>query len=85
MLPDPQNATVPSLAVPAELVRAKTEEEATARTALLAGWDGAIRGVLLIADTVKPTSAEAVEQQADLRRGGRAAGGVGIAADSVDR
>ena len=29
---------------------------------MLAGWDGAVRGVLAVADTVKPTSAEAVSQ-----------------------
>ena len=27
---------------------------------MLAAWDGAVRGVLVVADTVKPTSAEAV-------------------------
>ena len=32
---------------------------------MLAGWDGAVRGVLVVADTVKPTSAAAV---AELRR-----------------
>ena len=36
------------------------------RTAVVAGWDGAVRGVLVVADTVKPTSARAVVQLRDL-------------------
>ena len=36
--------------------------EAAARTAVAAGWDGEVRGLLAVADTVKPTSAEAVAQ-----------------------
>jgi Cu+-exporting ATPase len=34
--------------------------EADGRTAVVAGWDGRVRAVLTVADTVKPTSAEAV-------------------------
>ena len=34
--------------------------EAAGQTPVLVGWDGAVRGVLVVADTVKPTSAEAV-------------------------
>ena len=55
-----------SLAVPSELAAAKNEGESAGRTAVLVGWDGAIRGVLLVADTVKPTSAEAVQQLVGL-------------------
>jgi Cu+-exporting ATPase len=33
---------------------------AAGRTAVLVGWDGAVRAVLVVADTVKPTSAAAV-------------------------
>jgi Cu+-exporting ATPase len=36
--------------------------ESRGQTAVLAAWDGAIRGVLVVADQVKPTSAEAVRQ-----------------------
>ena len=34
--------------------------EAAGRTAVVVGWNGRARGVLVVADTVKPTSAEAV-------------------------
>jgi P-type Cu+ transporter len=49
-----------SLRIPGELDAAKHVAEASGRTAVLAAWDGAVRGVLVVADTVKPTSAEAV-------------------------
>ncbi len=55
-----------SLTVPAELLQAKAEAQAAGRTAVLVGWDGAVRGVALVADTVKPTSAEAVRQLVEL-------------------
>ena len=35
--------------------------QAAGRTPVFAAWDGAVRGMLVIADTVKPTSAEAIE------------------------
>jgi P-type Cu+ transporter len=43
-----------------ELRAAKSEAERNGRTAIAAGWDGQARAVLVVADTVKPTSAEAV-------------------------
>jgi Cu+-exporting ATPase len=43
-----------------ELRRAVDDAESRGRTAVLAGWDGALRGVVVVADTVKPTSAAAV-------------------------
>ncbi|MEV6299932.1 heavy metal translocating P-type ATPase [Actinoplanes sp. NPDC051861] len=46
--------------VPSEVTRAAQDEERAGRTAILAGWDDRARGVLSVADTVKPTSAEAV-------------------------
>jgi Cu+-exporting ATPase len=55
-----------SLAVPPGLVEAQAAAEADGRTAVFAGWDGAVRGFLSVADTVKPTSAEAVRQLRDL-------------------
>ncbi|MFF8634551.1 heavy metal translocating P-type ATPase [Streptomyces pilosus] len=48
--------------LPPELVRAKEEAERRGRTAVVAGWDGAARGVLTVADTVKETSARAVRE-----------------------
>ena len=39
---------------------AKSEAEAGGKTVVAVGWDGSARGILVIADTVKPTSAEAV-------------------------
>lgn len=41
---------------------AKRAAESRGQTAVLAAWDGAFRGVLVVADQVKPTSAEAVRQ-----------------------
>ncbi|MGK5675319.1 heavy metal translocating P-type ATPase [Micromonospora sp. URMC 106] len=48
------------LDVPEEVERAATTAEAEGRTAVLAGWDGRARGVLAVADVVKPTSRAAV-------------------------
>ncbi|MDO3701456.1 heavy metal translocating P-type ATPase [Micromonospora sp. C28SCA-DRY-2] len=46
--------------VPEEVERAASAAEAAGRTAVLAGWDGRARGVLAVADVVKPTSRAAV-------------------------
>ncbi|SOD62602.1 Cu+-exporting ATPase [Streptomyces zhaozhouensis] len=53
------------LAMPPELARAMVEAADEGRTAVAVAWDGAARGVLVVADAVKPTSAAAV---AELRR-----------------
>jgi Cu+-exporting ATPase len=45
-----------------ELAAAKDEAEAAGRTAITAGWDGRVQAVLVVADTLKPTSAEAVRE-----------------------
>jgi Cu+-exporting ATPase len=50
-----------SLQVPAALEAAMSTAEDQGRTAVLAAWEGQVRAVLVVADTVKPTSAEAVE------------------------
>ncbi|MGY1837609.1 heavy metal translocating P-type ATPase [Blastococcus sp. SYSU DS0510] len=52
--------------LPADLERAKASAEADGRTAVAAGWDGAARGVLVVADAIKETSAEAIRQLRDL-------------------
>ncbi|HWM08714.1 MAG TPA: copper-translocating P-type ATPase, partial [Solirubrobacteraceae bacterium] len=49
-----------SLAIPPELDAERLAAEADGRTAVVVAWDGAVRGVIVVADTVKPTSAEAV-------------------------
>ncbi|MDH6226906.1 heavy metal translocating P-type ATPase [Streptomyces sp. MJP52] len=51
--------------LPPALERAREAAEGAGRTAVVVSWDGAPRGVLAVADTVRATSAEAV---AELRR-----------------
>ncbi len=46
----------------AGLQAAKKAAEDDGRTAILVGWDGEARGVIVVADTVKDTSAEAIDQ-----------------------
>ncbi|MGP3979830.1 heavy metal translocating P-type ATPase [Streptomyces sp. KR80] len=53
------------MSLPEELRRAQKEAEAQGRTVVFAAWDGKVSGALVVADTVKATSAEAV---ADLKR-----------------
>ncbi|MHB1137986.1 MAG: heavy metal translocating P-type ATPase [Microthrixaceae bacterium] len=48
------------------LLAAKADAEAQARTAILAAWDGQVRALFVVADTVKATSAEAIQQLRDL-------------------
>ena len=54
------------VAVPEAVARKAAQAEAAGHTAVLAAWDGKARGVLVVADTVKPTSAEAVAQLRQL-------------------
>jgi Cu+-exporting ATPase len=51
-----------SLRVPESLDAARREAEAQGRTAVLAAWDGEVRGLLAVSDTVKPTSAQAIQR-----------------------
>ncbi|MGX1771911.1 heavy metal translocating P-type ATPase [Nocardia brasiliensis] len=46
----------------ADLEQAMQEAETDGKTAVAVGWDGRARGVLVVADAVKPTSAEAISQ-----------------------
>ncbi|KTR86298.1 carbonate dehydratase [Leucobacter chromiiresistens] len=48
-----------------EVAAAKARAEGEGKTVVAVGWDGRARGVLVVADAVKPTSARAV---AELRR-----------------
>ena len=45
---------------------AKTDAEEQGKTVVAIGWDGIARGILVVADTVKPTSAEAVAAMKEL-------------------
>jgi Cu+-exporting ATPase len=56
----PSFLTDRGLGLPPELEAALEKARATGGTAVVVGWDGRARGVLVVADTVKPTSAEAV-------------------------
>ncbi|TCM46985.1 cation-translocating P-type ATPase [Kribbella sp. VKM Ac-2568] len=48
--------------LPEALAHAKEHAEAEGSTAVAVGWDGKARAVLVVADTVKPSSAEAIRQ-----------------------
>jgi Cu+-exporting ATPase len=52
--------------LPDDLAHAKAHAEAEGSTAVAVGWDGVARAVLVIADTVKPTSVEAISQLRSL-------------------
>jgi Cu+-exporting ATPase len=49
-----------SIALPPVLAGAMADAQARGRTAVAVAWDGAAHAVLVVADTVKPTSADAV-------------------------
>ncbi|MFI2486169.1 heavy metal translocating P-type ATPase [Promicromonospora kroppenstedtii] len=52
--------------LPADLVEAKAHAEGAGRTVVAVGWDGEARGILVVADQVKPTSADAVARLVGL-------------------
>jgi Cu+-exporting ATPase len=52
--------------VPAALADRAAAAEAAGQTAVFVGWDGQVRGVLVVSDTVKPTSAEAISKLRDM-------------------
>jgi P-type Cu+ transporter len=52
--------------VSSALAVAADKAEASGRTPVWVGWDGCVRGVVVVADAVKPTSAEAVAQLRSL-------------------
>ena len=64
-----------SLRVPERLDAARRAAEAEGRTAVLAAWDGEVRALLVVADTVKP----------DVGRGRRGAQGARPAPRPADR
>ncbi|AWK76803.1 copper-translocating P-type ATPase (plasmid) [Rhodococcus oxybenzonivorans] len=84
-----------SLTAPNALTAAAEEAESQGTTPVWVAWDGAVRGVIVVADTIKDTSAEAIAQfrqlglrpvllTGDNRRAARAvAAQVGIDPDDV--
>jgi Cu+-exporting ATPase len=55
-----------SLPLPAKLEQARRQAEAGGQTAVAGAWDGAVRALFVVADTLKPTSAEAVTRLREL-------------------
>ncbi len=51
-----------SLVEPVELADALDQARARGATVVAVGWDGRVRGLLVVADAVKPTSAAAIRQ-----------------------
>ncbi|GAA1138055.1 heavy metal translocating P-type ATPase [Microbacterium natoriense] len=49
-----------ALHLPADLAAAFERAESEARTAVAVAWDGAVRGILVVADQVRPSSADAI-------------------------
>jgi Cu+-exporting ATPase len=49
-----------------DLERAAADAEAQGRTAIAVGWEGAVRGVLVVADAIKESSADAVRRLREL-------------------
>src|SRR5699024_628151 len=50
------------MSVPEELTTARVAAENQGRTAIMVGWHGSARAVLVVADAIKPTATAAVRQ-----------------------
>jgi Cu+-exporting ATPase len=55
-----------SLVLPESLVEAAGEAEDAGRTPVWVAWDGAVRGIVVVGDTVRETSARAITRLRDL-------------------
>jgi len=55
-----------ALSLPDDLRAAKDAAEAEGRTPIIVGWDGTTRAIVVVSDTIKPTSAEAVSHLRSL-------------------
>ena len=51
-----------SMQLPGDLATRIAAAEGSGRTAIAVGWDGVARGVLVVSDTIKPTSKQAVAE-----------------------
>jgi P-type Cu+ transporter len=51
-----------SIGAPADLLASANAAEANGQTPVWVAWDGEARGVIVVADTIKETSAQAIEQ-----------------------
>jgi Cu+-exporting ATPase len=55
-----------SMTSPAQLVDIAESAESAGRTTVWVGWDGLVTGLLVVSDTVRPTSPQAITQLRDL-------------------
>jgi P-type Cu+ transporter len=55
-----------ALTIPQELTESAKEAELKGRTVTFVAWDGEVRGALVVADTVKPTSKQAVAKLREM-------------------
>jgi Cu+-exporting ATPase len=75
------------IVLPAELTVAQEKAEAVGRTAVAVAWDGVARAVIVVGDTVKPESADAIRRLRGLGltpvllTGDNAAAAVAVAAE----
>ncbi|HLK02350.1 MAG TPA: heavy metal translocating P-type ATPase, partial [Streptosporangiaceae bacterium] len=51
-----------AMTIPAQLAARAEQAERLGQTPVGVGWDGAARGLLIVSDTIKPTSAEAIRR-----------------------
>ena len=55
-----------AMAAPEPLLRVVDDAESQGRTPVWVGWDGQVRAVIVVSDTIKQTSAEAISQLREL-------------------
>jgi len=55
-----------SVTVPANVADRAATAEGEGRTVVYVAWDGAVRGALVVSDTIKPTSAQAITELRSL-------------------
>jgi Cu+-exporting ATPase len=58
----PSLVTGRGLALPAELEQARADAEAAGQTVIAVAWDDSVRGLIALADRIKPSSVEAVAE-----------------------